>query len=56
MAGAHDTKPAVAIAGPGDLAKFFIEELARDVQYRIVILSRTVSAIASTKSPQHAQI
>jgi len=40
MADRNSTRPAVAVAGPGDLAKFFVEELLKDGRYRIVVLSR----------------
>ena len=35
-------KAAVAIAGAGDVAKFFVEELLADGRYRVVVLSRAV--------------
>ncbi|PGH15275.1 hypothetical protein AJ80_05628 [Polytolypa hystricis UAMH7299] len=40
MSSSEDTRPAVAIAGAGDVAKFFVEELLKDGRYRIIVLSR----------------
>ncbi|KAL1959572.1 hypothetical protein VTO42DRAFT_1607 [Malbranchea cinnamomea] len=40
MVDSNDNRPAVAIAGASDLAKFFVEELLRDGRYRVVVLSR----------------
>lgn len=46
MADSSD-KPAVAIAGAGDVAKFFVEELLKDGRYRVVVLSRAVRPLPS---------